>query len=167
MRSSTAVFRQSASMTGKPDLARLAARQLAGLLDGVAPGASLPVESSSELCFTLEYLIPQWLRRTYPEWERESIDGFFFSSAIKNDHASAELAGTCILISDQTVTPFAMELTLANGEAFRGSRIRLGEPGGGPLAISGPPCTSPAAKEVHSALNGRLDHIDWVYEMAV
>ncbi len=152
---------------GSPDLERLAAEQVAAYLEQVSVGASFRVASSSELCDILELLVPAILRRKYPEWLEESIDGFFFSSAVKSDDVSAELAGTCILISDQTVTPFALSIRLADSHRFEALRIKLGEPGAGPLGISGPACNSRGAEEMLLALNSRLEHVDWVYDIAL
>jgi hypothetical protein len=149
------------------NLKRLAAIQIATCLDGRAAGQPLALDSSSDLCDTLELLIPAALRKTHPEWATESIDGFFFSSAVKGFDDSAEMVGTCILISDQTVTPFALDVALEDAETFRSFRIRLGERGGGPLGISGPKCTSDAARELLDSLNGRADRIAWVYDLAL
>lgn len=149
-----------------PDLAQIAAGQLAACLGAVVVGSPLPIDSSSDICSTLELLVPQLLRPTHPEWGIESIDGFFFSRAIKRDEACAELAGTCILISDQTVTPFAFDLCVADDGTLRPARIRLGEPGAGQLGISGPECNSRAAAELLSGLNSRLDRVDWAYDLA-
>jgi hypothetical protein len=150
-----------------PDLERLAARQLAAYLNSVATGSALPISSSSDLCDTLELLIPRFLRRTHPEWENESIDGFYFSRAVKCGDTSAELVGTCILISDQTVTPFELDVAVSEDGLLRPLRIRLGEPGGGPLGISGPVCTSSAAAGMLDALNVRLNRVEWVYDFAI
>ena len=125
------------------------------------------MESSSDLFGTLEVLIPAILRSRHPEWSEESIDGFFLSSAVKGFDGAAEILGTCILISDQTVTPFAIDVAVTSAETFRSFRIRLGEAGHGPLGISGPKCTSPAARELLNALNTRLDQIAWVYDVAL
>jgi hypothetical protein len=151
----------------RPDLTRLAASQFAACLNGRAVGESLALDSSSDLCNTLELLIPAALRRSHPEWATESIDGFFFSSAVKSYDESAELVGTCILISDQTVTPFVLDVALGDAETFRSFRIRLGEAGNGPLGISGPKCTSDAAREMLRTLNARLDRIAWTYDRAL
>jgi hypothetical protein len=150
-----------------PDLAELAARKLATYLEGMAVGSPLPLDSSSDVCNILELLIPQLLREEYPEWERESLDGFFLSTVNKLDERSAELVGTCILISDQTVTPFVLRFAVSDTGSFRSFRLRLGAPGGGPLGISGPLCTSPDAREMLNGLNERLDRINWTYELAV
>jgi hypothetical protein len=150
-----------------PDLKRLAAMQIATCLEGRAVGQPLPLDSSSDLCDTLELLIPAALREAHPEWATESIDGFFFSSAVRGFDDSAEIVGTCILIGDQTVTPFALDVALEDAETFRSFRIRLGERGDGPLGISGPKCTSDAAGELLDSLNTRLDQIAWVYDLAL
>jgi hypothetical protein len=114
-------------------LSAAAAEQVARCLAPAAVGAPLAVRSSCELCFTLELLTLELLRREHPEWARESIDGFFFSSGVKTDEVSAELAGTRILIRDQTVTPFTLGIGLAGSTAFQVFRIRLEEAGDGPL----------------------------------
>lgn len=150
-----------------PDLERLVAEQLAACLQGLAIGSLLPIDSASELCSTLELFIPKVLRREHHEWEKESIDGFFFSSAVKSDERSCDLAGTCILISDQTVTPFALQLGLVGRDMTLSLRVRLGEPGTGPLGISGPSCNSRKAQEMLLVLNSRLDLVDWVYDVTL
>lgn len=154
-------------MPGSPDLERVAAAQLAAILEPAPVGSALPVDSASPLCNTLELLVPRVLRPGHPEWERESIDGFFFASAMKTDGASAELAGTCILITDQAVTPFVLNVRLAGAQSFQFFRIRLGERGAGPLGISGPSATSRAAEEMLQALAPRLADIDWAYDVLV
>lgn len=114
------------------DLERLAATELAACMAGRPAGAPLPLDSSSELCFVLERLIPALLRSEHPEWRFEGIDGFYFASATKSDRNAARLAGTCILISDQAVTPFMLDFVLADADAFESWRIRVGEQGRGP-----------------------------------
>jgi hypothetical protein len=149
-----------------PELRGLAAEQVAALLEEVPDGSPLALDSSGELCNTLELLVPELLRRQHHEWKTESIDGFFFSSAVKISELSAELVGTCILISDQTVTPFALDMSLAGWHDFAALRIRLGEPGSGPLGISGPRCNSSAADKLLYALNTRLAFVDWAYDVS-
>jgi hypothetical protein len=41
----------------------------------------------------------------------------------------------------------------------------LGEPGFGPLGISGPARNSAAARELLQTLGTRLEQIDWVYDV--
>lgn len=148
------------------DLKGLIATQLTALLDGVDVGTPLRVDPPCELCDSLELFIPQVLRREHHEWETESIDGFYFSSAVKTDEEGALLAGTCILINDQTVTPLMLNLSVSHG-SIRSVRIRLGERGNGALGISGPDCTSRAARRLLLGLNARLDQIEWVYDVTL
>jgi hypothetical protein len=150
-----------------PDLKQVAASELAELLEGVAVEWPLPIDPSSEIGYTLELLIPKMLRRQHPEWLEETIDGFFYSSAVKSDERSAELAGTCILMSDQTVTPFRLNMRISDAGAFEFFRIRLGEAGEGRLGISGPPWRSSAARALYWDLNTRLEEVAWVYDLTV
>lgn len=149
----------------KPDLERLAARELDTLLQNKAIGTSLAIGMTSKLSLILERFIPQLLRREHPEWENESIDGLIFSHAVKRAEAGAQLAGACILISDQTVTPFNFDLHIAADDRLRPIWIRLGERGDGPLGISGPACNSRSANELLAGLDARLGRIEWVYEV--
>lgn len=151
----------------RPNLERLAAEQVAGHLKRAHPDSSLAIDSSAALCDILELLVPEVLGRTNPEWQNESIDGFFFSSAVKTGNSSAELSGTCILISDQAVTPFALSMRLVGSHAFESLRIRLGEPGSGPLGISGPACNSRAAMQMLEGLNARLNTVRWRYDVTI
>ena len=150
-----------------PDLRRLAAEHLAAHLDRVPVGSSFVIDSSAALCDVLELLVPESLRPTNPEWQKESIDGFFFASAVKTGEGSAEMAGTCILISDQSVTPFALSVSLADNHRIETLRVRLGEPGGGRLGISGPACNSRAGEELLQGLVSRLGDVRWKYDVDV
>jgi hypothetical protein len=151
---------------GFPDLMRLAAEQIAGYLESAPVGSQLPIQSSAALCDILERLVPCVLRLHHPEWQSESIDGFFFSSAVKTDEASVELTGMCILIRDQSVTPFRLNMHLSDPLELARLRIRLGEPGGGALGISGPAVTSNAATRALDGLGGCVETVDWVYDEA-
>lgn len=148
-------------------LERVVARQLASLLEGTASESGLSVDPASEICFALELYLPQVLRRAHPEWDRESIDGFFFFRTEKRDLASVELSGVCILITDQAMTPIRLDLDINAEGRLQPIRIRVGEAGGGPLGISGPAVGSSAADYFLPRLGARLDQIDWVYDVSV
>ena len=123
--------------------------------------------SSARMCFAMEAVIPQLLCRTYPEWEKEGLDGFFVARARKTGPAAVELVGTCILITDQTVTPFMITLEASpSGEAIASYRLNLGEPGSGHLGISVARCNSKQASELLALLTTRLDCIAWSYTIA-
>ena len=70
-------------------------------------------------------------------------------------------------IRQWTVTPFALDVSLADAVTFRTFRVRLGEPGSGRLGISGPPVNSTAAQKMLWALNDRLGRVDWAYDVTV
>jgi len=149
------------------DLDVRVASQLEELLAGVPVGSEFSILPSSDLCYSLELFMPRVLRRLHPEWSTESCDGIFVARALKIGPKEVDIAGACILISDQTVTPFRVELLLSpSGKAIRSFRVRLGEPGGGRLGISGPSCNSPEAEELLSTLPARLHDVDWSYDVA-
>ena len=54
------------------------------------------------------------LREVHAFWRHESLDGLFYELAIKTAKRQAELAGFCILISDQTLTPYHLQLRFAD-----------------------------------------------------
>ena len=147
-----------------PHLEHLAAKRAAELIKGVPTGSSFEISSGDDLCDILELLVPEVLRHRYPQWRRESIDGFFFSLASKTGAASADLGGTCILMQDQTVTPFVLSLRLSSRGGLDTLRVRLGEAGGGLLGISGPACNSRAAETLLTGLADRMDRVTWVYD---
>src|SRR5580658_5773249 len=88
-----------------------AARALRALLEGVESGGAL-AETMQMLVLLggLEYLLPHILAEIHPYWKGESLDGFNLAEAKKLDRDKAQLRGLCILISDQTVTPFHLQI---------------------------------------------------------
>jgi hypothetical protein len=144
------------------------ASELHDLMQGLPIGAQFSVPPSANICCSLELFIPEVLRQRFPEWEKESLDGIFVARATKTGSGAAELMGTCILISDQTVTPFLVELELsqkADSNAVRPIRLMLGEPGSGALRISGPPCNSPDAQRLLGSLVDRINKVPWSYAL--
>jgi hypothetical protein len=149
-----------------PSPRAILASDLQALLAGKALGSEFTLDPAADICCTLEHFIPTVLVRQFPEWASESLDGIFVARAIKTGAGSAELVGTCILISDQTVTPFRIVLTLSSsGEDVEVERLCLGEPGTGRLGISGPACNSSRALKVLATVVARLDTITWSYDV--
>lgn len=143
------------------------ASELSVLLDGVSVGSEFDVAPSSGVCSSLELFVPTQLRRRYPAWASESLDGVFIVRARKSGPAAAELVGACILMSDQTVTPLVVELALSSsGAAVESYRVRLGEAGGGRLRISGPSCNSRKGVEMRITVADRVEDIAWEYHVA-
>ena len=145
-----------------PRLTSQLASDLRELLQGIPVGAEFAVPPPASLCDSLELLVPAVLRRRHPEWEQESLDGIFVARATRTGPSAAEIVGTCILIRDQTVTPFRLDLEI-DSEAVAAVQVMLGEPGSGPLGISGPPCNSPEAERLLTSLIDRVDGISWSY----
>jgi len=78
----------------------------------------------------LEFLIPAALSETYPQWQHESLDGFRFSLARKLGPEEAELAGLCVLISDQKWVPVHLRLRIAlESDSVEWFECKLGELG--------------------------------------
>lgn len=145
------------------------ASEIARLLRDVPLDAELAIEPLSELCSSLERFVPQLLFEHYDEWRGESLDGVYVARATKTTSHTLSLLGTCILISDQTVVPFYAAFAVnASRDAIESFEISIGEPGGGPLGISGPPCGSGQATRLHHRLPARFDlgRIEWVYKVA-
>jgi hypothetical protein len=140
------------------------AAELEQLLDGLPNGEHLEVPPSADVCYCLELFLPRMLRDKYPEWEKESLDGIFVARATKTGVGRAEFVGTCILISDQAVTPFSVELEVAGPRGpVAVLRLSLGEPGTGPLGISGPVANSKDAQRLLACLLDRIDDVTWSY----
>jgi len=68
---------------------------------------------------------------------------------------------------DETVTPFTLNLSMSDEAKLNRVRIRLGEPGGGRLGISGPVVSSSDVLKSLWALDARLETIDWVYDVEI
>jgi len=147
-----------------PSLEAHVASELSALLAGIPVGSEFTVVPSASLCFSLELFLSQLLCRSHSEWRGESLDGIFVARARKTGPLAAQLAGTCILISDQTVTPFSIELASSpSGDSLASYRVCVGVPGTGRLGISGPGCNTHAAAKLLAGITTRLDRIDWSY----
>lgn len=140
------------------------AGELSALMKDVAVGTEFPVPPTSSVCYPLELFLPALLRARFAEWTRESLDGFRIASARKVGPSAIELAGICILISDQTVTPFFAHFVVSSdGSSISAYRVRLGEAGHGPLGISGPDCNSSGARRLLEGLATRMESMRWIY----
>ncbi len=142
-------------------LESIVASDLNALLEKNAVGTALNVEPSADLLSSLEYYIPLLLSRHYSKWESESLDGILLASAQRIDSQTAEFAGVCILMSDQTVTPVFIRLTLgALCDSISSYQVFLGESGGGRLGISHP---LSKAQELLMTIIARQKTIEWSY----
>jgi hypothetical protein len=144
------------------------ASELNILLNNCSIGSDLEIKPPIKILYLLELYIPRLLSQKYLEWDYESLDGFYLSNARKISAEAVEFSGLCILISDQTVTPFAMYLELNSFHDLIASyQVLLGESGGGSLGISGPSCNSAQAEKLLKSLPMRLNTILWSYRMTL
>jgi hypothetical protein len=143
------------------------ASEVCMLLEGVPIGQEFEMQPSEEMLFSLELFVPRLLATRVADWMFESLDGFFVARAVKKGPTTAELAGTCILITDQAVTPFKLELRIGSPDApfLKRVRIRIGEPGRGKLGISGPSVNSRAASKLLAGLLPRIESVSWSYDL--
>jgi len=112
----------------------------------------------------LEYFIPAVLGDKYHFWKGESLDGFYLTKASKTTENEAELIGMCILISDQTLTPFHIRLRVAAyKDEIEWLNCRLGERREGVL-LKIPYGSSKWGKYMY---NLEVNSIDWVYEVTI
>ena len=111
----------------------------------------------------LEYFLPQVLRRTFPEWEHEGLDGFCPLTARKTGDAEAEIFGLAILITDQTLTPIHLRVQASNtADEVSWLECKLGEASEQGMVRTPWPSGNATDKLVH-ALEGRAGTIAWVY----
>ena len=155
-------------MSERKKMEKRVALSVDGILRGghsdeeTVPGASL------ELCSLLERYLPLLLARHHREWRGESLDGVFVARIRRASTSVLEVLGTCILISDQSLAPFFASLGLSSSrDVISSYNVLLGEPGGGHLGISGPPCDSKQAATLKYSVIMRFDAggIDWVYKI--
>jgi hypothetical protein len=109
----------------------------------------------------LEIYVPEILSDKYAFWKGEGLDGFYCSDAIKSGPYEAKLLGMCILISDQSLTPFYFNFGLSDSlNRFEWLVCKLGENGKNGL-IRHPYESWP--KELHKL---RVDSITWEFEIS-
>jgi hypothetical protein len=112
-----------------------------------------------------EYFVPATLAEPHPEWRNESLDGFYFHLARKTADLEAEFFGSCILISDQSLTPIHLRLQISDRiNEVSWLECRLGEAG-----PHGMIRTNWSTKKV-TAMRLRLQDltpgdIEWVYQI--
>jgi hypothetical protein len=114
--------------------------------------------------------VPLVLVRRYSVWKGHGLDGIELAEKIEGDSQFFERIGMAILLSDQAITPIYLQLAV-NTLDRRLDRIRIliGEPGGGPLNISGKPWTPSNVTRSMQALLPRYveGRIDWVYDVSI
>jgi hypothetical protein len=151
-------------MTSKAE--KIASRCLRAILAPISAGAAIEdSDDFSDFQSAMEYFIPSILEEEYPWWRWESLDAFSFAEARKTGAEEAEFIGLCLLITDQTWTPFHLRLRIASlGDNIEWLVCRLGESGTGNGGMIRTPYGS--SRETTRLLNSvvdRLEFIAWAY----
>ena len=98
----------------------------------------------------------------HPFWKYESLDGVFTELAIKTAERQAEIAGLCILMSDQTLTSYHVRLRWAsNVDEIEWLDCRLGEIRDGAMVRM----PYNARRRVRWSVADRLDSIEWQFHV--
>ena len=143
---------------------QLTSRALRTMLGRAAVGDSIQQFAEFlEFLSGLEWLLPKVLEEIHPEWKWESLDGFQVFAAHRTWNQEAELTGYCILITDQTLTPFHLRLQIAPAvDEISWLELKLGERS--PSGMVRLPYSAPPLRWT-AALKDGIDTIDWVYKV--
>lgn len=110
----------------------------------------------------LEFYLPAVLREIHACWKYESLDGVLHELAVKTGARQVEIAGLCILISDQTLTPFHVRLRYsADVDEIEWLDCRLGEVRGDTM-VRVPYNAFPAGVR---RVPDRLNSIEWKFHV--
>lgn len=105
----------------------------------------------------LEWIISPKLTGKYAEWRWDSLDGVYASRVDVIDDRTLKIFGSCILISDQTLTPLVVRVHLSDdGEISVSGRV--GHRGEGAMGLERRPYGS------GDAFSWDDVQIDWVFE---
>jgi hypothetical protein len=151
-------------MFAKASPERRTARAIRALLEGVESGCSLAQTMQMLVVLGgLEHLLPSVLSEIHPYWKGESLDGFFLADTKKLDYDKAELRGVCILISDQSITPFHVQMQLsASADELDWLECRLGKRGDGAGGMERIPWSKWSGHS-YAVLQDSLKPIEWAY----
>ena len=141
-------------------------RALRVVLAGLPDGSNIPRSEAFESALVgLEFFLPLVLREVYREWKYESLDGVFPLVARRISEDEIEILGTCILISDQSLTLLHLHLQIPpSSDEVSWLECRLGEKGKNGMI------RMPHAKQTEmfkraSALEGNAELIEWQYKV--
>lgn len=154
-------------MTTKVTPEQRISRAMRPLLELIPTGARFEDDCGvRDVLVGLEYFLPAILADVYPYWKGESLDGFYLSEARKTGFYRAEMRGVCILISDQTITPFHVRMQIAaSSDKINWMECRLGKRGNGNGEMERIPWSRWQGHS-YSFLQDSLKPIDWTYQVA-
>jgi hypothetical protein len=108
---------------------QILAGKLGRLLDELAQESAIEISQTPEdFLSALEFFIAGIFQNKFEEWKYESLDGIYITRATKTNVNEAEFTGMCLLISDQTLTPFyaCLKITQSKDE-IEWCHCKLGE----------------------------------------
>ena len=113
----------------------------------------------------LARFLPECLSENHPSaWRSESLDAFRFALTRKVGRDEAELLGVCLLISDQTWTPFRALLKASSTDAgLERVDFTLGETDTLGRGMVRMPYASSKLTELLFRLANRPESVDWTY----
>ena len=113
----------------------------------------------------LERFLPECLAENHPSpWRKESLDAFRFALRRKVGPNEVELLGVCLLISDQTWTPFRALLRASSTDTgLDRVDFTLGETDGLGRGMVRTPYASSKLTELLYRLANRPESVDWSY----
>ena len=127
-------------------------------INGAAVGSDISqAPGFADINAALEHYLPAVLCEVLNYWKDESLDGVFNELATVTAPRQVEIAGTCILISDQTLTPFHLQLHVASDvDEIEWLDCRLGEIRDGAM-LRAPYSTGKGLRPIAH----RLQSIEW------
>ena len=109
----------------------------------------------------LEWSIPGWITEVHAEWMNYTLDGISPELVRKTGHLDAHLAGFLILIDDQTLIAFDLNIQIAKDlDEISWLEIKIGEKG-----------QTGMVRLPHGGMSGkrsvaaRLETINWMYHV--
>lgn len=112
----------------------------------------------------LGYFLPDVLAEIHHEWRREGIDGVLSLRVRRVSEIEAEIAGHCILISDQTIVPCHLCLQIdRQRDVVSWLELRLGQRGECGMIRS--PYDPSASAKLYQLLDQKVDRIHWAYQV--
>jgi hypothetical protein len=141
-------------------------RSLRAVLDDLTIGAGIPdSEQYREVLTALQYFIPVVLGEIHREWTFQGLDDIVPVEARKTGEGEVELFGVCCIVSDQTLTPLHVHSQVAAlDDEISWLECRLGERGQDGMVRKPYGFLGEMTKRLR-VLDGRVDRIDWVYEV--
>ena len=144
----------------------VANRSLLAVLSSLRVGDNIDdSEHFREFQSALERFLPECLAENHPSaWRHEGLDAFRFALTRKIGPNEAELLGVCLLISDQTWTPFRALLKASSADAgLDRVDFTLGETDGLGRGMVRTPYASSKLTELLYRLANRPESVDWSF----